>query len=70
MAISTKFVLRKKQESAEDQFAIMLQIIIDRKNLLVSTRRYSGEKEWQHKSQSVSKIHPKHKEINLLLRTI
>ncbi|MCF2496112.1 site-specific integrase [Dyadobacter chenhuakuii] len=70
MAISTKFVLRKKQESAEDQFAIMLQIIIDRKNLLVSTRRYSGEKEWQPKSQSVSKIHPKHKEINLLLRTI
>ncbi|MCF0064424.1 site-specific integrase [Dyadobacter chenwenxiniae] len=70
MAISTKFVLRKKHESAEDQFAIMLQIIIDRKNLLVSTRRYSGEKEWQSKSQSVSKIHPKHKEINLLLRTI
>lgn len=70
MAISTKFVLRKKQETAETQFPIMLQIIIDRKNLLVSTRKYSSESEWQPKFQSVGKIHSKHKEINLLLRTI
>lgn len=70
MAISTKFVLRKKRDSEETQFPIMLQIIIDRKNLLVSTRKICTEVQWQPKFQSVAKTHPKHKEINLLLRTI
>lgn len=70
MAISTKFVLRKKGDSEEVQFPIMLQIIIDRKNLLASTRKICSEVQWQPKFQSVAKTHPKHKETNLLLPTI
>ncbi|KAA6440869.1 site-specific integrase [Dyadobacter flavalbus] len=70
MAISTRLILRPQSSPNETEYPIMLQIIIDRKNQLVSTKKYSSIENWQDKTQSVSKAHPKHKEINLLLRTI
>lgn len=70
MAVSTKFVLRSQSTLSDSNFPIMVQIIIDRKNQLVSTKKYSTKEQWQSREQSVSRSHPKHKEINLLLRTI
>lgn len=70
MAISTRLILRPQSSPNDTEFPIMVQIIIDRKNQLVSTKKYSTVENWQDKTQSVSKSHPKHKEINLLLRTI
>jgi len=70
MAVSTKFVLRSQSTLSDSNFPIMLQIIIDRKNQLVSTKKYSTKEHWQTREQSVTRNHPKHKEINLLLRTI
>lgn len=43
MAVSTKFIPRTQSSSNESEFPIMLQIIIDRKNQLVVTRKYSME---------------------------
>lgn len=70
MALSTKFILRTQSTLNTTEFPIMLQVIIDRKNQLVSTKKHSSKELWQSKEQSVSKSHPKHKEINLLLRMI
>lgn len=70
MAVSTKFILRSQSTLSDSNFPIMVQIIIDRKNQLVSTKKYSTKEQWQSREQSVSRSHPKHKEINLLLRTI
>jgi integrase/recombinase XerD len=70
MAVSTKFILRPQSTLNDSNIPIMVQIIIDRKNQLVSTKKYTTKDHWQSREQSVSKSHPKHKEINLLLRTI
>lgn len=70
MALSTKFILRTQSTLNTVEFPIMLQVIIDRKNQLVSTKKHSTIEHWQSNAQSVAKSHPKHKEINLLLRTI
>lgn len=70
MALSTKFILRTQSTLNTTEFPIMLQVIIDRKNQLVSTKKHSSKEQWQSKEQSVAKSHPKHKEINLLLRMI
>ncbi|TDE16334.1 site-specific integrase [Dyadobacter psychrotolerans] len=70
MAVSTKFILRTQSSSDESEFPIMLQIIIDRKNQLVSTKKYSKQENWLKREQTVSRSHPKCREINLLLKTI
>lgn len=70
MAISAKFILRPQSTSKEENFPIMLQIVIDRKNRLVSTKKYCSKDHWLPEQQSVSKLHPKWKEVNLLLKTI
>ncbi|MCF2516995.1 site-specific integrase [Dyadobacter sp. CY351] len=69
MALSTKFILASKvNDSCE--YPIMLRIIIDRKNQLVSTKKSCKQENWLVSQQQVARGHPKHQEINLLLRTI
>jgi integrase/recombinase XerD len=70
MAISTKFILRTQSAPTNSEFPIMLQIIIDRKNQLVSTKKYSSKENWMGDEQLVSKSHPQQKMINLLLKKI
>jgi integrase/recombinase XerD len=70
MAVSTKFILRTQSTNDDSEFPIMLQIIIDRKNQLVSTKKHSKKDAWMKREQAVSRAHPKCREINLLLKTI
>jgi integrase/recombinase XerD len=70
MSLTTKFILAIKDKEDNAEHPIMLRIIIDRKNQLVSTKKVSRQEYWLNKEQQVARSHPKHKEINLLLRTI
>ncbi|OJV16470.1 MAG: hypothetical protein BGO21_26635 [Dyadobacter sp. 50-39] len=70
MSLTTKFILAIKDKEDNAEHPIMLRIIIDRKNQLVSTKKASKQEYWLNKEQQVARSHPKHKEINLLLRTI
>lgn len=70
MATSYKFILRPQSGSKNLEFPLMLQIIIDRKNCLVSTKKYSSLENWNPESQKVSKKHIDHQIINSVLKTI
>lgn len=70
MAVSTNFILRRQSSPNKQEFPIMMQIIINRKNQLVSTKKYSKTEFWIDDEQRVSKSHPQFKMINSILSSI
>ena len=70
MSVSTKFILRPQSNPNGSAFPIMLRITINRKDQLVSTKKYSSLENWEEKEQRVNKNHANHKSVNLLLSTI
>jgi integrase len=70
MSVSTKFILRKQSNPNGLTFPIMMRITINRKDQLVSTKKYSSIEDWDDKEQRVNKSHDTNKSINLLLKTI
>lgn len=70
MATSTKFIIRPQSGAKNSEYPIMLQIVIDRKNRLVSTKRYCKLENWLDAGQCVSKKQSNHKSINSILTAI
>lgn len=70
MSVSTKFILRPQSNPNGPVYPIMLRITINRKDQLVSTKKYSSIENWDDKNQRVNKHNPDNKSINLLLKTI
>lgn len=66
MSLSVKV----KDSNEDSEHPIHLQIIINRKNQLVSTKKYTSLRNWDSKTQSVKKGHPQAQAINPLLTTI
>lgn len=70
MSVSTKFILRTQSNPNSTTFPIMLRITINRKDQLVSVKKYCSVEFWEEKEQRVNKNHPNFKSLNLLLSTI
>lgn len=70
MSLSAKFIVKVKNSSDDSEHPIHLQIIINRKNQLVSTKKHTSLKDWDSKTQTVKKGHPQAQTINALLISI